>query len=128
MRIIDILSSVPSLLLYILLMLALGGSLLNIILAMSVTGWIGIARLVRGQVLSLKKTDYVRASRAMGANTTQIISAHLIRNSLTPVIISTALGVPGAMLGEAALSFLGLGITPPTPSWGDMIGVYQTSI
>ncbi len=127
-RIIDVLSSVPTLLLYILLMIALGGSLTNIIVAMSITGWIGIARLVRGQVLSLKQTDYVRAARAMGANTSQIITAHLLRNSMTPVIISAALGVPGAMFGEASLSFLGLGIAPPTPSWGQMIGLYQASV
>jgi oligopeptide transport system permease protein len=128
MRIIDVLSSVPTLLLYILLMIAIGGSLLNIIVAMSITGWIGIARLVRGQVLSLKQTDYVRAATAMGANTNQIITAHMLRNSMTPVIISAALGVPGAMFGEAALSFLGLGIAPPTPSWGQMIGTYQASV
>ncbi|MGE5221904.1 MAG: ABC transporter permease [Omnitrophica WOR_2 bacterium] len=128
MRIIDVLSSVPTLLLYILLMIALGGSLFNIILAMTITGWIGIARLVRGQVLSLKQTDYVRAARAMGANTNQIVAAHLLRNSMTPVIISAALGVPGAMFGEAALSYLGLGIAPPTPSWGQIIGYYQASV
>jgi oligopeptide transport system permease protein len=128
MRIIDVLSSVPTLLLYILLMIALGGSLFNIILAMSITGWIGIARLVRGQVLSLKQTDYVRAATAMGANTSQIITAHMLRNSMTPIIISAALGVPGAMFGEAALSYLGLGIAPPTPSWGQIIGYYQASI
>ena len=64
----------------------------------------------------------------MGAGTNQIISSHLLRNSMTPVIISGALGVPGAMFGEAALSFLGLGIAPPTPSWGQMIGTYQASI
>jgi oligopeptide transport system permease protein len=128
MRIIDVLSSVPTLLLYILLMIAIGGSLLNIIVAMSITGWIGVARLVRGQVLTLKQTDYVRAATAMGANTTHIISAHMLRNSMTPVIIAGALGVPGAMFGEAALSFLGLGIAPPTPSWGQMIGYYQASI
>lgn len=128
MRIIDVLSSVPTLLLYILLMIALGGSITNIIVAMSITGWIGIARLVRGQVLSLKQTDYVRAARAMGANTSQIITSHMLRNSMTPVIISAALGVPGAMFGEAGLSFLGLGIAPPRPSWGQMIGLYQASI
>ena len=128
MRVIDVLSYVPTILLYILLMIALGGSLVNIIIAMSLTGWIGIARLVRGQVLSLKQTDYVRAARAMGASTNQIIFAHMLRNSMTPVIISAALGVPGAMFGEAALSFIGLGIAPPTPSWGQMIGYYQASI
>jgi len=128
MRIIDVLSSIPMLLFYILMMIALGAGLVNVILAMSITGWVGIARLVRGQVLSLKQTDYVRAANAMGANTNQIITSHMLRNSMTPIIISAALGVPGAMFGEAGLSFLGLGIAPPTPSWGQMIGVYQTFI
>ncbi|MEZ4863390.1 MAG: ABC transporter permease [Caldilineaceae bacterium] len=122
MRIIDVLSSLPSLLLYILLMIVLGAGMWNIILAMSITGWIGIARLVRGQVLSLKATDYVRAARGMGGNTWWVISRHLLRNSMTPVIVALTLGVPGAMFAEAGLSLLGLGIAPPTPSWGQMIG------
>lgn len=125
MRIVDVLSALPGLLLYILIMIALGSGFLNIIIAMSVTGWIGIARLVRGQVLSLKETDYVRAARAIGASQRHIITTHLIRNSLTPVIVAVTLGVPGAMFSEAGLSFLGLGISPPTPSWGQMIGLYQ---
>ena len=133
MRLIDVLSSIPGMLLYILLLVALGGGTANvylavgnIILAMSITGWIGIARLVRGQVLSIKESDYVRASRSMGAKDSWIIKTHIIRNSLTPVVISMTLGVPGAMFGEAGLSYLGLGISPPTPSWGQMIGIYQS--
>lgn len=125
MRFIDILSSIPGLLLYILLMVALGAGLFNMLLAMTLTGWIGIARLVRGQVLSLKETDYVRAARAMGGNTRHIFFTHLIRNTSTPVIVTMALGVPGAMFSEAGLSFLGIGIAPPAASWGQMIGLYQ---
>lgn len=128
MRIIDVLSSLPGLLLYILLMVVLGAGLWNIILAMALTGWIGIARLVRGQVLSLKETDFVRASRSMGGNTSWITRTHIIRNTLTPVIVFMTLGVPGAMFAEAGLSFLGLGISPPTPSWGQMIGIYQNFV
>ena len=128
MRLIDILSSLPTLLFYILLMVVLGAGFVNIIIAMALTGWIGIARLVRGQVLSLKETDYVRAARAMGASTGHIVAVHLVRNALTPVIVNMTLGVPGAMFAEAGLSFLGLGITPPTPSWGQMIGLYQQYI
>jgi ABC-type dipeptide/oligopeptide/nickel transport system permease subunit len=124
-RVIDVLSSIPGLLLYILLMIALGAGLPNIILAMTLTGWIGIARLVRGQVLSLKESDFVRAARAMGAGTSWIVRTHIIRNSLTPVIVSMTLGVPGAMFAEAGLSFLGLGVPPPTPSWGQIVGLYQ---
>jgi ABC-type dipeptide/oligopeptide/nickel transport system permease subunit len=128
MRVIDILSALPTLLFYILLLVALGSGFSNIILAMAITGWIGIARLVRGQVLSLKETDYVRAARSMGGNSRHIIMTHLIRNSLTPVIVSMALGIPGAMFAEAGLSFLGLGIAPPAASWGQMIGLYQAYI
>jgi ABC-type dipeptide/oligopeptide/nickel transport system permease subunit len=128
MRVIDVLSSIPTYFFYILLILILGGGFVNIILAMAFTGWIGIARLVRGQVLTLRETDYVRAARAMGASTRQIVTKHLIRNALTPVIISMALGIPGAMFTEAGLSWLGIGISPPTASWGQMIGLYQMYI
>ncbi|NLG50076.1 MAG: ABC transporter permease [Chloroflexi bacterium] len=125
MRLIDIISSVPTIFFYILMMVALGPGFQNIIISMSVTGWIGIARLVRGQVLSLKQTDYVRAAQAMGADTKHIVLKHIVRNSLSPVIVNLTLGVPGAMFTEAGLSFLGLGIRPPTPSWGQMIGQHQ---
>lgn len=128
MRVIDVLSSIPGLLFYILLMIVLGAGVGNILLAMTITGWIGIARLVRGQVLSLKETDFVRAARSMGADSSWIIRKHLLRNSLTPVIVSMTLGVPGAMFAEAGLSFLGLGVPPPAPSWGQMIGIYQTYV
>ena len=128
MRVIDVLSSLPSLLFYIILMIVLGSGFWNIILAMSITGWVGYARLVRGQVLSLKETDYVRASRSMGAGTGYITLKHLLRNSISPVIVSFTLGIPGAMFAEAGLSLLGIGIAPPTPSWGQMIGQYQNYI
>jgi ABC-type dipeptide/oligopeptide/nickel transport system permease subunit len=128
MRIIDVLSSLPSLLFYILLMVALGAGFGNLLLAMAITGWIGLARLVRGQVLSLKETDYVRAARAMGGGTRHIVKTHLLRNVMTPVIVTLALGIPGAMLAEAGLSFLGLGIPSPYASWGQMIGMYQAYI
>lgn len=128
MRLIDILSSIPNMLLYLLMVLVLPRGFVSIIIALSVTGWIGIARLVRGQVLSLKATDYVRAARGMGADTRHIISAHLIRNTLSPVLVSVTLGIPGSMMAEAGLSFLGLGITPPMASWGQMIGLYQSYI
>ncbi|MCC7362635.1 MAG: ABC transporter permease [Anaerolineales bacterium] len=128
MRLVEILSSIPMLFFYILLLIALGGGYQNILLALAVTGWMGIARLVRGQVLTLKETDYVRAARAMGATDWQILWKHILPNSLTPIIVSLALGIPGAMFAEAGLSFIGLGIAPPTPSWGQMIGRYQTYI
>ena len=128
MRVIDVLSSLPALLFYILLMVALGAGFGNLIIAMAATGWIGMARLVRGQVLTLKETDYVRAARAMGGGTRHIITTHLLRNAMTPVIVAVALGIPGAMFAEAGLSFLGLGIPSPQASWGQMIGLYQSYI
>ncbi len=128
MRVIDVLSSLPTILFYILLMVALGAGFWNLILAMTLTGWIGIARLVRGQVLSLKKTDFVRASRSMGANNFYILRKHLLRNVLSQVIVAMAIGIPNAMFAEAGLSFLGLGIPAPAASWGQMIGMYQPYI
>lgn len=128
MRVIDVLSSLPTILFYILLMVALGAGFWNLILAMTLTGWIGVARLVRGQVLSLKKTDFIRASRSMGAGNWYIVKKHILRNVMTPVIVSIALGIPGAMFAEAGLSFLGLGIPAPQASWGQMIGLYQSYI
>jgi ABC-type dipeptide/oligopeptide/nickel transport system permease subunit len=128
MRVVDVLSSLPPLLFYILLLVVLGAGFQNIIIAMAVTGWIGIARIVRGQVLSLKETDFIRATRAMGGGTRHIVTVHLIRNTMTPVIVTMTLGVPAAMFAEAGLSFLGLGMTPPTASWGQMIGAYQQYI
>lgn len=128
MRVIDVLSSLPSMLFYILLMVALGAGFWNLIFALALTGWIGMARLIRGQVLSLKETDYVKASRTMGASTTHIIKIHLLPNALTPIIVSLALGIPGAMFAEAGLSFLGLGVPSPNASWGQMIGMYQVYI
>ena len=125
MRVIDVFSSIPTLLFYTLMLVALGPGFWNIIIAMALTGWIGIARLVRGQVLTIKETDYVRAARAMGGQTRHILGTHLIRNTMTPVIVAFALGVPGAMFAEAGLSFLGLGIASPQTSWGQMIGLYQ---
>jgi ABC-type dipeptide/oligopeptide/nickel transport system permease subunit len=128
MRVIDVLSSLPTILFYILLMVALGAGFWNLILAMTLTGWIGIARLVRGQVISLKKTDYIRASRAMGGSTFYILKKHILRNVTSPIIVSIALGIPAAMFAEAGLSFLGLGVPAPEVSWGQMIGMYQPYI
>ncbi|MEO5860184.1 MAG: ABC transporter permease [Pyrinomonadaceae bacterium] len=128
MRFIDVLSSLPAILFYIILMVALGAGFWNLILAMTLTGWVGMARLVRGQVLTLKNTDYVRASRSMGAGTFYILKKHILRNVMSPIIVAIALGIPGAMLAEAGLSFLGLGIPAPQASWGQIIGMYQSYI
>lgn len=120
MRFADILYGVPYLLLVILLMVVLGQGLTTMIIAMTITGWINMSRIVRGQVLSLKNQEYVLAAKTLGANTTRIMSRHLIPNSMGPILVTMTLTVPAAIFTEAFLSFLGLGLTPPLASWGTM--------
>lgn len=120
MRTADVLAGVPYLLLVILLMVVLGSSVGTMILAMSITGWVNMARIVRGQVLSLKNQEYVLASRTLGASTSRIMSKHLIPNSMGPILVTMTLTIPSAIFTEAFLSFLGLGLTPPIASWGSM--------
>ncbi len=122
MRIVDILLSLPTIPLY-LIMAALipGGGVDRIILIFVVFGWTGVSRLVRGQVLSLREQDFVEAARALGASGARIMLRHLIPNALAPIIVATTLAVGGFILAESGLSYLGLGIQPPTPSWGNML-------
>lgn len=122
MRLVDVLLAVPTLPLYLILAALIpGGGVSRIILIFTAFGWTGVARLVRGQVLSLRHQDFVEAARALGVSETRIILRHLLPNALAPVIVAATLAVGGAILGESALSFLGLGIAPPTPSWGNML-------
>jgi oligopeptide transport system permease protein len=129
MRITDVVYAFPDLLFLFIIMAtlrntALGdiqGGLLLIFVAIAIVNWVGMARLVRGQVLSLKEREFVEAARAIGAPAKRIMVRHLFPNLLAPVIVSVAFGVPNAMLAEAVLSFYGIGIKPPTPSWGVMI-------
>ncbi|HYK74196.1 MAG TPA: ABC transporter permease [Pseudoneobacillus sp.] len=120
MRAADVLYGVPYLLLVILLMVVLGQSLGTMILAMTITGWINMSRIVRGQVLSLKSQEYVLASRTLGASLTRIMGKHLIPNTMGPILVTMTLTVPSAIFTESFLSFLGLGLTPPLASWGTM--------
>ena len=130
MRIIDVLYGLPYLLVVILLMVVMGPGLITIIIALTLTGWIGMARIVRGQVLQLKTNEYVLASKVLGGNTSRIIRKHLLPNTMGPVIVSMTLTVPGAIFAEAFLSFLGLGVSAPVASWGSMandaLGVLNT--
>ena len=121
MRIVDILMAFPGILLAIAMVAVLGPGLNHVILALCLIGWVGYARLVRGQVLFLRELDYVTAARALGAAPARIIVSHLIPNLLAPVIVEATFGMAGAILAEASLSFLGLGAQPPTPSWGAML-------
>ena len=121
MRTCDILLSFPGILLAIALVAVLGPSLNNVILALVITAWVGYARLVRGQVLKVREMEYVTAAKAMGARSPRVIILHVLPNVINPVIVMATLGLAGAILSEAALSFLGLGVQPPTPSWGAML-------
>lgn len=122
MRLVDVLIAVPLLPLYLILAALIpGGGVGRIVLIFTAFGWTTVARLVRGQVLSLKGQDFVEAGRAMGASEARIILRHLIPNALAPVIVAATLTVGNAILAESGLSYLGLGIQPPTPSWGNML-------
>ncbi|HVR44396.1 MAG TPA: ABC transporter permease [Thermoanaerobaculia bacterium] len=121
MRVSDMLLAFPGILLAIALVAVLGPSLNNVILALSVIGWVSYARLVRGQVLKVREMEFVTAAEALGARSMRVIFKHLLPNVLSPVIVMATLGLAGAILAEASLSFLGLGVQPPTPSWGAML-------
>ena len=121
MRLCDILLAFPGILLAIALVAVLGPSLNNVVLALATIGWVGYARLVRGQVLKVREMEYVTAARALGARSLRVIIRHVLPNVINPVIVMATLGLAGAILSEAALSFLGLGVQPPTPSWGAML-------
>ncbi len=120
-RIVDVLMAFPGLLLAIALVAVLGPSLGNVLFALTIIGWVGYARLVRGQVLRAREFEYVQAARAMGAHTWRILWRHVIPTAMPAVVVQATLGMAGAIIGEAALSFLGLGVQPPTPSWGTML-------
>jgi peptide/nickel transport system permease protein len=121
MRLCDILLAFPGILLAIALVAVLGPSLNNVVLALATIGWVGYARLVRGQVLKVREMEFVTAARALGAKAPRVIALHVLPNVVNPVIVMATLGLAGAILSEASLSFLGLGVQPPTPSWGAML-------
>jgi peptide/nickel transport system permease protein len=111
----------PGLLLAIAMVAFLGAGLNKLILALCIIGWVGYARLIRGQVLKVREYDFVQAARALGASDARILFIHILPNSIQPLIVQASLGMAGAVLSEASLSFLGLGVPPPSPSWGVMI-------
>ncbi len=126
MRFVDIMYAFPTLLFIILIMVILGSTagfaaVRNLVLAIGLVSWMGTARLVRGQFLSIKEQEYVLAARMVGARDLAIIVRHLLPNSLGPIIVSITLSIPGLIMFEATLSFIGLGVPPPVPSWGQML-------
>jgi oligopeptide transport system permease protein len=120
MRIADILYSIPYLLVVILLMVIIGSGITTIIIALTITGWISMARIVRSQILQLRQMDFVKAAIALGASKNRILIKHLIPNCMGPIIVTVTLTIPSAIFAEAFLSFLGLGVQAPIASWGTM--------
>ena len=118
--VINLFYGIPDLLVALILVFLLGPSLTNIIVAIALTRWMDMARLVRGQTLSLREREFIEAARASGARPLKILFSHILPNALGPIIVQATFGIPSAILFEAFLSFLGLGVPPPTPSWGSM--------
>lgn len=127
-RVMEIFQSFPDLIFAMAIMTFLGKGLVNLFIALGLLTWVRTARMIRGQVMQLRETEYVEASRVSGANTYWIIMKDLIPNCLSTIIVMITLGIPNAIMYEASLSFLGIGIQPPTPSWGNMISSAQTFI
>jgi len=121
MRFVDIMLCFPSFFLILAVVAMLEPGIFNIMVIIGITGWMGVARLIRAEILSLKEREFILASRALGASDLRIIVRHLIPNAIAPVLVSAVLGVAGAVLLESSLSFLGLGVQPPTPSWGNIL-------
>lgn len=128
MRIVDILIAFPALFLILIIIATFGNSIFLIVITLSFTGWMGVARIVRSQVLSLKEQEFILAAKSLGLSNLRIIFRHLVPNTLTPVIVAATLRIGSIILTEAGLSFLGLGVQPPTPSWGNIINEGRDSL
>ena len=121
MRFVDIMLCFPTFFLILAVIAFLDPSIWNIMIVIGLTSWMGVARLVRAEFLSLRQRDFVLAAQVLGASDARLIFRHILPNALSPVLVSATLGVAGAILTESALSFLGIGVQPPTPSWGNML-------
>jgi ABC-type dipeptide/oligopeptide/nickel transport system permease subunit len=128
MRLVEVINAIPDLLLGILIVTVLGPGFQNVLFVFIFTGWMGVARMIRGQLLSLRERDDVLAARAIGASNRQSITRHLLPNTLTPLILGVTMGIPSAILGESGLSFLGIGVQAPMPSWGRMLNDYLSAL
>lgn len=121
MRLVDLLMAFPGLLFALVVVAVLGPSLLNLLIALAVTGWTGYARIIRGEVLSVKEDEFVKAAQLMGASRVRILTRHILPNVIGPIVVLATLNLGSVVLGTAGLSFLGFGAQPPTPEWGNMI-------
>jgi len=128
MRLVDVLIAFPALFLILIIIATFGNSIYLIVITLSFTGWMGVARIVRSQVLSLKEQEFILAAKSLGLSNLRIIFRHLAPNTMTPVIIAATLRIGSIILTEAGLSFLGLGVQPPTPSWGNIINEGRDSL
>lgn len=121
MRLVDILLAFPGILLAIAFTAVLGPGLDHVVLALCLIGWTGYARLVRGEIIALRQREFIQAARALGARPARVIGRHLLPNLIAPMLIQATFGLAAAIIAEGSLSFLGLGVEPPTPSWGAML-------
>jgi peptide/nickel transport system permease protein len=121
MRLVDVMLSIPSFFLILAVIAFLTPSIINVMIVIGLTSWMGVTRLVRAEFLSLQGREFVQASRTLGAKDARLIFTHLLPNSLTPIIVSSVLGIAGAVLMESGLSFLGLGVQAPQASWGNIL-------
>jgi peptide/nickel transport system permease protein len=128
MRFIDIMLTIPTFFLILAVIAFIEPSIWNIMVVIGLTSWMGVARLVRAEFLSIKQREYVLAAKALGASDLRIIFRHIMINSMAPVLVSAVLGIAGAVLLESALSFLGIGVQPPTPSWGNILTLGKDNI
>lgn len=128
MRFVDIMLCFPSTFLILTVIAFIGPSIWNVMFVIGLTGWMGVCRLVRAEFLSLRERDFVVAARALGAGDARLIFRHILPNAMAPVLVAAVLGVAGAILTESGLSFLGLGVQPPTPSWGNILTAGKDNI
>ncbi len=128
MRLVDIMLSIPTIFLILAVIAILEPSIFNIMIVIGLTSWMEPARLVRAEFISLKEREFVTAARALGADDRRIIFRHILPNGLSPILVSATMGIGGAVLVESALSFLGLGVQPPTPSWGSLLSAGKDNI
>lgn len=128
MRFVDIMLSIPTFFLLLAVIAFLEPGISNIMIVIGLTSWMGITRLVRAEFLSVKEREFTQSARAIGAGDLRIIFRHILPNSIAPVLVSAVLGVAGAILTESALSFLGIGVQPPTPSWGNILTIGKDNI
>lgn len=128
MRFVDIMLCFPSFFLILAVVAVLEPNIMNIMIVIGITSWMSVTRLIRAEILSLKEREFILAARALGASDLRIIIFHLIPNAIAPVLVSAVLGVAAAVLVESSLSFLGLGVQPPTPSWGNILMEGKSSL